>query len=97
MGEASMVPGLRTLSHSLPWRRRNIAFGSTARVNDTLFGSKSPRFTKCRCYKPCYFHAHKFLIMNRRAHRELQSIDRLPKRDWDALTRTIEAFLQNDS
>ena len=32
-------------------------------------------------------------IKNRRIYRQLQSIDRLPKRDQEALARTIDAFL----
>ena len=32
-------------------------------------------------------------IRNRRIYRQLQSIDRLPKRDQEALARTIDAFL----
>lgn len=32
-------------------------------------------------------------IKNRRIFRQLQSIDRLPKRDQEALARTIDAFL----
>lgn len=32
-------------------------------------------------------------IKNARLYRQLQSIDRLPKRDQDALVRTIDAFL----
>lgn len=32
-------------------------------------------------------------IGNRRLYRQLQSIDRLPKRDQEALFRTIDAFL----
>ena len=32
-------------------------------------------------------------IKNRRLYRQLQSIDRLPKRDQEALARTIDAFL----
>lgn len=34
---------------------------------------------------------------NRRLYRQLQSIDRLPKRDQDALLRTIDAFLTKAS
>ena len=32
-------------------------------------------------------------IKNRRLYRQLQSIDKLPKRDQDALLRTIDAFM----
>ncbi len=32
-------------------------------------------------------------VKNRRIYRQLQSIDRLPKRDQEALARTIDAFL----
>lgn len=32
-------------------------------------------------------------IKNRRIYRQMQSIDRLPKRDQEALARTIDAFL----
>lgn len=35
--------------------------------------------------------------MNQNIYRESQPIDRLPERDWDALTGTIEAFLPKDS
>ena len=34
---------------------------------------------------------------NRRLYRQLQSIDRLPKRDQDAQLRTIDAFLTKAS
>ncbi len=36
-------------------------------------------------------------IKNRRIYRQLQSIDRLPKRDQEALARTIDAFLSKAS
>lgn len=36
-------------------------------------------------------------IKNRRIYRQLQSIDRLPKRDQEALARTIDAFLAKAS
>lgn len=36
-------------------------------------------------------------IRNRRLYRQLQSIDRLPKRDQQALLRTIDAFLSKAS
>ena len=36
-------------------------------------------------------------IKNRRLYRQLQSIDRLPKRDQQALLRTIDAFLSKAS
>lgn len=36
-------------------------------------------------------------IKNRRIFRQLQSIDRLPKRDQEALARTIDAFLAKGS
>jgi DNA integrity scanning protein DisA with diadenylate cyclase activity len=32
-------------------------------------------------------------IKNQRIYRQLQSIDRLPKRDQEALARTIDAFV----
>ena len=36
-------------------------------------------------------------IKNRRLYRQLQSIDKLPKRDQEALFRTIDAFLSKAS
>lgn len=36
-------------------------------------------------------------IKNRRIYRQLQSIDKLPKRDQEALARTIDAFLSKAS
>jgi len=33
------------------------------------------------------------VVKNRRLYRQLQDIDKLPKRDQDALLRTIDAFL----
>ena len=36
-------------------------------------------------------------IKNRRLYRQLQSIDKLPKRDQQALLRTIDAFLSKAS
>ena len=36
-------------------------------------------------------------IKNRRIYRQLQSIDKLPKRDQEALARTIDAFLSKSS
>ena len=36
-------------------------------------------------------------IANRRLYRQLQSIDKLPKRDQEALLRTIDAFLSKAS
>jgi hypothetical protein len=36
-------------------------------------------------------------IKNRRLYRQLQNIDKLPKRDQQALLRTIDAFLSNAS
>ena len=36
-------------------------------------------------------------VKNRRLLRQLQSIDRLPKRDQEALARTIDAFLTKAS
>jgi hypothetical protein len=37
------------------------------------------------------------VVKNRRLYRQLQDIDRLPKRDEDALFRTIDAFLSKAS
>jgi len=36
-------------------------------------------------------------VKNRRIYRQLQSIDKLPKRDQEALARTIDAFLSKAS
>lgn len=37
------------------------------------------------------------VVKNRRLYRQLQDIDRLPKRDQEALFRTIDAFLSKAS
>jgi len=36
-------------------------------------------------------------VKNRRLHRRLQAIDKLPRRDQEALLRTIDAFISKAS
>ena len=56
-----------------------------------------PRFAQSRRGKPRYIPELTIVIMNRRTYRELQAIDRMPKRDRDALTHTIDTFLSKGS